>query len=584
MSGNSRRSALLLALGLGLAAAAAEPVAVLPPLSRSEDPARSFVDVPLAPADATSAAILVVFSDPVPADSVRAVTFHLRSGAGWLVAQLPPERVQGAVRIPLGAFSADEGSASRAAAADAVRVSLWRRAAASDTPPVAIASASFAPGVPVAVAGSGLLADRCDRLLDRIGVAHDRLPASRLTESDLASVRVLFLPDPAALGPVDKTRLRAFVRAGGRLVVFHSADPSLASLLGLAAGTWETSSGGWRGLSVAGSGHRIPHATDGRVCPRPGSAEQRTLATWIAADGTVTAAPAVVLVPRGAWFAHHPPRAFPAACGLVREILDALAPDLVPAATPAAEPAAPPATPEGFLLAAWSEPERVGDAPAALGALFVRGNAAWFRDRTGGEEKKGPALHAWLPCLLAKDGSWRDPTDPAVRKAVVKDAVRLVRAGATGVHLDYVRTAAGVPATPERTAAVTALVRDVSAAVRSERRDAVVSAAVFPTPSDGATLNQDWPAWIKDGLVDFVSPMIYDDDPAAFRARLDACLAAAPASSLLPGIGTGADESQTDAAAAAAELSACAAAGCRGAAFFPLDDALLELLPSLVSP
>ena len=75
--------------------------------------------------------------------------------------------------------------------------------------------------------------------------------------------------------------------------------------------------------------------------------------------------------------------------------------------------------------------------------------------------------------------------------------------------------------------------------------------------------------------------MIYEDDPDVFRIRLDACLAAAPAAALVPGIGTGADESQADLPAVRAELGACVDAGCRGAAFFALDDALLEILAGL---
>ena len=47
---------------------------------------------------------------------------------------------------------------------------------------------------------------------------------------------------------------------------------------------------------------------------------------------------------------------------------------------------------------------------------------------------------------------------------------------------------------------------------------------------------------------------------------------------ILPGIGTGADESQTDAATTAAEIEAAVQAGCRGAAFFTLNDSLLEIL------
>ena len=72
--------------------------------------------------------------------------------------------------------------------------------------------------------------------------------------------------------------------------------------------------------------------------------------------------------------------------------------------------------------------------------------------------------------------------------------------------------------------------------------------------------------------------MLYADDPASFRAMLAQCLAAAPADRIVAGIGTGADEAQVDAAAFAAELAIAAEAGLRGVAFFPLDDALRELL------
>ena len=70
--------------------------------------------------------------------------------------------------------------------------------------------------------------------------------------------------------------------------------------------------------------------------------------------------------------------------------------------------------------------------------------------------------------------------------------------------------------------------------------------------------------------------MIYTASPSTFRSQLDACLAAAPADKSLPGIGTGADESQIGPDVADAEIALCAK--CRGFAFFALDEALLELL------
>ena len=83
---------------------------------------------------------------------------------------------------------------------------------------------------------------------------------------------------------------------------------------------------------------------------------------------------------------------------------------------------------------------------------------------------------------------------------------------------------------------------------------------------------------MREGLVDYVCPMIYTESPAEFRAQLDSCLAVAPADRILPGIGTGADESQTDAPTTADEVTEAVRSNCRGVAFFTLNDSLLEIL------
>lgn len=547
-----------------------------------EDPDRTFVDLPLSPVAEPASAVSVSFSAPASVASVRAVTLHLHSGDGWLAAEVPSVRARGTLRVPFGAFVSD-GAAGPAVSADLLRVSFWRRSPETAPPPVAVSAATFAPPAAVAVAGTGPFSDRCARILERIGVAFDRLPPTGFSGSALEPVRVLFLPDASSLSARDVSVVRSFARRGGCPVVFYSADAGLSSTLGLRAGSWE--GGSWSGLLVSSSGRRIPHETENRICPRPGP-DSRVLAVWLDSEGRETSAPAVVLAPRGAWFAHVPPRAYPAACDLFRTLLASLAggPSLLPDPAPDGPSPSPVEPPDGFLVAAWASapPKSV---PAGLGAVFVRAPEAWFCDESCPARKGDrPSFHVWLPCLMDDAGAWSDPADPAVRDRLCKTAVRLVGAGAAGVHLDYVRTAAGTPAGEGAAGAVTELVRAVSRAVREASPGALVSAAVFPTPAEAASVNQDWPAWVREGLVDFVSPMIYCDDPETFRVKLAACLAVAPASSLLPGIGSGADESQTDLPAASAQLSACISSGCRGAAFFALDDALRELLPSLLAP
>jgi uncharacterized lipoprotein YddW (UPF0748 family) len=157
----------------------------------------------------------------------------------------------------------------------------------------------------------------------------------------------------------------------------------------------------------------------------------------------------------------------------------------------------------------------------------------------------------------------------------------MAKRGVDGVHIDYARTSDDAPQSPETTAAITDFVRKASKAVRAANPGVVFTAAVFPTPESAARRNQDWPAWVREGLVDYVCPMIYTESPAEFRAQLASCLAVAPADRILPGIGTGADESQADAPTAAAEVGVAVESGCRGAAFFTLNDSLLEVLEAL---
>ena len=70
---------------------------------------------------------------------------------------------------------------------------------------------------------------------------------------------------------------------------------------------------------------------------------------------------------------------------------------------------------------------------------------------------------------------------------------------------------------------VTALVARLRAAIKARRRDAVLSAAVWPDAADASTHRlQDWRSWLDEGLLDVVCPMAYTTDPAVFRRQIAA--------------------------------------------------------------
>lgn len=642
-------------LALSCALGAAEPQAARPAVSDAERTYRDFpFDASIYP-DEGSPALRLRLASPLPRDKVRAVTIHLKSGDGWHGADLGDATdafcAGKAVRAALADFL-PEGAPGAISAADTIRVSAWKNANFDEL--IVLAEAAFDAPARIAVlrpsgsatsaeySHSDAMAGRCARLLEKAGLQYDFISSDCTAlsgkggEKPSRAYDLALLPDSAQLSADEIGRLKAFVEAGGKLIVFFNADKTLGKLLGVEPGPWRsTGSRAYAAIDATpffGFQRRIPHFTDGFISPRPiPSGSARKVATWIAAFDTPVPSPAITLSTNGAWFAHVPPRAYPAAVDLFYALATNLVPSLAIAGegtgngehlsnSPTNQLPNSPTRLQGALHAAWVNTAELpvkgfgGLKALGLDTLFMHWQTAHEHRRPfpaagkpdtieaqiAAARDAGLALHAWVTCFtldgvsaeerakfarekrLSKfNPGWLDPTLPKNRDLVVGQIAEMAKRGVAGVHIDYARTDDTVPPSPETTAAITDFVRKASKAVRSVNTNIVFSAAVFPTPEAAAQHNQDWPAWVREGLVDFVCPMIYTESPAQFDAMLGACLAVAPAGKLMPGIGTGADESQADAATAASECAAAVGAGCCGVAFFTLDDSLLEVLEAL---
>lgn len=89
-----------------------------------------------------------------------------------------------------------------------------------------------------------------------------------------------------------------------------------------------------------------------------------------------------------------------------------------------------------------------------------------------------------------------------------------------------------------RVARMTALVRRLSAAVRSERPEAQVTAAAYPDAREALERRlQDWGSWINADLIDAICPMAYTPEPARFAELIAAARSAAGAHAVWAGIG-----------------------------------------------
>lgn len=253
----------------------------------------------------------------------------------------------------------------------------------------------------------------------------------------------------------------------------------------------------------------------------------------------------------------------------------------------------------------------------------------------------GLRVHAWLLCfstqgatqdrldifhkrgwlLTNPDGSprpWLDPAVPEVRAYLVSAVRELALNEKTdGVHLDFVRyadfpsslgptvkarfeQASGRRAAdwPEdvksgalrapflrwRTDQVSDFVQAARRAVRREASGKLLTAAVFGKyPSCVDAVGQDWESWLNIGLVDYVVPMNYTEDPAKYDEWLAGqTRTRKQAMKVVSGIGVTAAESRLDAAQVVDQVQAARRAGCAGFALFDLDTTLRqEILPVL---
>ena len=254
---------------------------------------------------------------------------------------------------------------------------------------------------------------------------------------------------------------------------------------------------------------------------------------------------------------------------------------------------------------------------------------------------RGLRVHAWLFCfctemctedrmaffrskgwlLSGEDGRerrWLDPSVPEVRALLMQAARELAtRYNVDGIHLDFVRypdfvgclgptvrkhfedatgkkypdwpaTIKGGPVRQEfmrwRCDRVTDLVSDVRSMLRREGQEKLLTAAVYGKyPSCAEAVGQDWEAWLRTGIVDYLLPMDYTEDPAKFEELVaNQARARWLRKHMLPGIGVTAAESRLSPAQVIDQVRTVRQADCPGFALFSLNTYLeQDVLPVL---
>ena len=155
------------------------------------------------------------------------------------------------------------------------------------------------------------LTETFDRWLTELHLPHIVVTEEALSSRKLRSAEIVMLiysPYPPAR---EIELLQHFVARGGKLIVFYSAEPKLADLMGMRLGAYqvEQSLGAWRAFKFHGS---LPAGLPPRIIQasrniRPVYAiegKSQVLAEWEDQEGKLTGDPAWVKSDQGFWMTH----------------------------------------------------------------------------------------------------------------------------------------------------------------------------------------------------------------------------------------------------------------------------------------
>jgi len=265
-------------------------------------------------------------------DAIRNFVLYLKSGGGWYLWQAPLKEsgrqklffsikdaaVEGkpdgwdeisAVRISLNRLpGAAAPEAQAGAAKDAVIIAHAFRARTCD---LVIVQGTLS----LADAGDQMysrnIARRISRWLLDFGIANSVVDDEAVVAGRLKSAQVAILPYNS-LPPYKELRaLESFIKRGGKLMVFYSAEPKLAELMGLKLGSYRTSkfAGQWSSFAFNKNASPLVPAVvyqdSSNILPAyPADDDARIIANWQNSAGKDLADPAWVQSPRGVWMSH----------------------------------------------------------------------------------------------------------------------------------------------------------------------------------------------------------------------------------------------------------------------------------------
>lgn len=253
--------------------------------------------------------------------AVRRVGLYLKSGKGWYVWLKP---LPGPGRQKLFLAQRDAGTEGRPSGwhrIDGIRLSVMP-AAAADTaltlhalnarrPALALVRGTISAPNQAERNAASSTARRIGRWLEELNLPFASLDDEDVMAGRLSGVRLAILPYNPHPPRRQIQALQNFVRRGGKLMVFYSADPQLAEMLGLRLGEYRRAQRPGQWSAFAFNREAPPNVPalvfqdSSNIRPvYPAADHAGIIAHWRNAAGQSSSDPAWALTGRGCWMSH----------------------------------------------------------------------------------------------------------------------------------------------------------------------------------------------------------------------------------------------------------------------------------------
>ncbi|MDD5679128.1 MAG: family 10 glycosylhydrolase [Kiritimatiellae bacterium] len=259
-------------------------------------------------------------------ETIRTFSLYLKSGDGWYLWSAPlTEGGRQKLFFPIK-DAAVEGKPAGWDDISILRISLTRKErGASAGPNAAILAHALRARTCNLVVVQGTLsidnadertyarsrAKRISRWLLDLGIVHSVVDDEDVVAGRLNSAQVAILPYNSMPPNKELRALESFVKSGGKLMVFYSAEPKLAKLMGLKLGSYQTAkvAGQWSGFAFNRMAPpympQVVYQDSANIFPAyPADQDSRVIAYWQNSSGKESADPAWVQSPRGLWMSH----------------------------------------------------------------------------------------------------------------------------------------------------------------------------------------------------------------------------------------------------------------------------------------